>query len=104
MAEEKKVNDKVTVDRREFLMKEFANTTPEFVEYGKKFLAKKFHFLIKDDKIIYLERDKIAVFDVYKSDEAKMQITVTELLDEKFTFDPFKNESLQLVCNVAKFK
>ena len=104
MAEEKKVKDKVTLDRREFLMKEFANTTPEFVEYGKKILAKKFHFMINGDKIIYLDRDKIAAFDVYKSDEAKMQITVTELLDEKFTFDPFKNESLQLVCNVAKFK
>lgn len=104
MPEEKKLNDKLLADRREFVIREFTNSTPEFVEYGKKFMAKKFHFMVDGDKIIYLPSDKIAVFDVYKSDEAKMQITITELLPDKFTFDPFGTDKLQLVLNIAKFK
>jgi hypothetical protein len=97
--------DKVQADRHEFLAREFANITPEFMEYGKmKLLAKKHHFMIKDDEIIYLSDDKIAVNEVYKSEEPNMQITITALLEEKFVFDPFGTDKLQLVCNKAKFK
>ncbi|MCX5775381.1 MAG: hypothetical protein NTV44_03340, partial [Firmicutes bacterium] len=101
---QKKEDEKLLADRRDFLAKEFANTTPEFTEYGKKFLAKKYHFIVKGDEIVYLAEDKLAVNDVYKSDELKMQITVTALLDEKFIFDPFGTEKLQLVCCKAKVK
>jgi hypothetical protein len=101
---QKKEDEKLLADRREFLAKEFSNTTPEFVEYGKKFLAKKYHFIVKGDEIVYLSEDKIAVNDVFKSDEAKMQITITGLVEEKHIFDPFGTEKLQLICNKAKFK
>lgn len=103
--EQKSEEDKVLADRREFLKREFANTTPEFLEYGKmKLLAKKHHFMVKEDEIVYLADDKIAVNEVYKSESPSMQITITALVEEKFVFDPFGTEKLQLVCNKAKFK
>jgi hypothetical protein len=102
---QKSGEDKILADRREFLEREFANTTPEFLEYGKmKLLAKKHHFMVLGDEIIYLSVDKIAVNEVYKSEEPNLQITITVLLEEKYVFDPFGTDKLQLVCNKAKFK
>ena len=91
-------------NRREFLAREFAYATPEFVEYGKKFLPKRHHFMVLGDEIVYLSDDKLAVNEVFISEDPKMQITVTALLEDKYVYDPFGTEKLQLECNKAKFK
>jgi len=101
---QKSQEELLLANRREFLAKEFANSTPEFVEYGKKFLPKKHHFLVLGDEIVYLEDDKIAVNEVFISENPRMQITITALVEEKHVFNPFGTEKLQLVCNKAKFK
>ncbi|MDY0346005.1 MAG: hypothetical protein WCX85_01840 [Bacilli bacterium] len=101
---QKSPEELLLANRREFLSREFANSTPEFVEYGKKFLPKKHHFMILGDELIYLEDDKIAANEVFISDNPKMQITITELLEDKYVFDPFETKKLQLECNKAKFK
>lgn len=96
--------EKIQSDRREFVRKEFANQTPEFTEYGKRFLAKKYHFMVIGDTIAYLPGDKIETMDVFRCENPQMQITITALLAEKHLFDPFGNEKLQLQCNLARFK
>lgn len=103
MPEEKK-DTVLLANRREFLAREFANLTPEFVEYGKKFLPKKKHFMIIGDVLVYLSSEKLTVNEVYICDNPKMQITITKLLPEKYVFDPFGTDKLQLECHKAKFK
>lgn len=103
MSEERK-DTILLANRREFLAREFANLTPEFVEYGKKFLPKKKHFMIIGDVLVYLSNEKLVVNEVYICDNPKMQITITELLPEKYVFDPFGTDKLQLECLKAKFK
>jgi len=100
----KEKDDKLQANRTEFLNKEFANSSTDFVEYGKKFLAKHHYFMVMGDVIVYLPQEKIEVNDVFVSEEAKLQITVTALLPETYTFNPFGSDKLQLVCNKAKFK
>ena len=100
----KEKDEKLQENRTEFLNREFANSSTDFVEYGKKFLPKHHYFMVMGDEIVYLPTEKIEINDVFVSDEAKLQITITSLLPETYTFNPFGSDKLQLVCNKAKFK
>jgi hypothetical protein len=60
--------------------------------------------MILGDEIVYLSDDKLEVNEVFISENPKMQITITALLEEKYVFDPFASEKLHLECNKAKFK
>jgi hypothetical protein len=60
--------------------------------------------MVLGDEIVYLSVDKLAVNEVFISEDPKMQITITALLEDKYVYDPFEPKKLQLECNKAKFK
>jgi hypothetical protein len=98
--------EKIQKDRQDYIVKEFENNTPEFTEYGKKFLAKKHHFMVleAEHELVLLPDDVVVINQVFVNPELNLQITITGLDVGTFHYDPWGKKELALECKKVKFK
>ncbi len=98
--------EKILKDRAEYIVKEFENNTPEFVEYGKKFLAKKHHFMVleAEHELVLLPEDTVNLNQVFVNAEANLQLTIVAVDTGAFLYDPWGKKELALECKKAKYK